>query len=245
MLKKLILLLGAFGLLLFVCLYDFTPTQAVIPDEPINHSPIENSADSSRSVLKLVHTLQGNNQMLNKTASAVVIHEDETYYYAITNYHVLDKDNYETVALDLYDYLGNQYQASKISLNQAQQLISEIYDLGLIKFEKLASEFVIPDVRTNPLNSTVLLTAVGYPNGTRSITNGYYQNMVNIENFPFQVISHNVSITHGNSGGGLFDASGKLVGINVAAALDLNGDLVQSYAIPTSKVLEYLSLFNL
>lgn len=244
MLKKLIALLGALALLLFVCLYP-NETKANITPEVDNPIETVTTADSSRSVLKLVHTLESNNQVLTKSASAVVIHEDDVYYYAITNYHVLAKDTYNSTSVDVYDYLNNHYQASIILLNQAQELISQTYDLGLIKFEKQATEFVIPQMRETALNTTILLTAVGYPGGVRTVTTGFYTSMATVNEFPFQLVSHNAEIANGNSGGGLFDANGRLVGINVAAVFDLEGVVVTSYAIPVSKVLEYLSLFNL
>lgn len=243
--KKIFLVLAAFLILIVVCLLPENEPKASEPIEIENHLPTEISADSSKSVIKLVHTMQSNNEVVTKTASAVILHEDDTYYYAVTNYHVLTKEGFETTSVDGYDYLGNHYQLSIILLNQAQEIISRSYDLGLIKFEKQSKVFTIPDIRQNGLTSTVLLTAVGYPEGTRKITNGYYLSFVNINQFPYQLISHNAEIQNGNSGGGLFDSSGKLVGINVAAVLDNEGGVIESYAIPSSKVLEYLELFKL
>lgn len=243
--KKLFILLAAFLLLIVVCLLPGNEPKASEPIEIENHLPTEISADSSKSVIKLVHTMQSNNEIVTKTASAVILHEDDTYYYAVTNYHVLTKEGFETTSVDGYDYLGNHYQVSIILLNQAQEIISRSYDLGLIKFPKETHVYTIPEIRENALLTTTLLTAVGYPDGYKRVTNGYYLSSVKLNEFPYYVVSHTAEILNGNSGGGLFDSSGKLVGINVAAVLDNEGGFVQSYAIPSSKVLEYLELFKL
>lgn len=243
--NKIILLFILIAVLVTVCLYpsdtstnlNTTQNDTVLPVEAIN--------DHTKSVIKIVHYMEGNNQSISKTASAVILHEDDNYYYAVTNYHVLIKEGFETTSIDAVDYLGNTYQGTRILLNQAQEIISLAYDLGLIKFEKGNTDFIIPDVRVNTLTPTTLLTAVGYPNGIREITTGYFTSQISLDKFAFQVIAHNVPIVNGYSGGALFDSNGKIVGINVSAVIDINDLNIQSHAIPMAKVYEYLSLFNI
>lgn len=212
------------------------------PDEIVD--PVVQN-ESSKSVIQIIHIMSNGEQTVTKSASAVVISEDDTHYYAVTNYHVLIKDDYETTEIEVYDYLQNKYIASRISLNQAQEIISTSYDLGLIKFEKSHVKLPIPEFRENSMSSLTVLSAVGYPNGSRTVTSGSYLSYVNVNGYVITLIEHNAELQPGNSGGGLFDASGKLVGINIAGVFDNEGTLITSYAIPVHKVSEYLSLFNL
>ncbi|MBN3490538.1 trypsin-like peptidase domain-containing protein [Acholeplasma equirhinis] len=199
--------------------------------------------EGSRTVLKIVHTLINEEHYVTKTASAVIMFEDETSYYAITNYHVTFKEDYVTNNLEVTDYLNQTYNAFFVEMNQAQQIISEIFDLALVKFDKKEHELPLPVIRNMSLNNTVLLSAVGYPNGIRTSNTGFYTGLINVSGYSIDLIEHSVEIHPGFSGGGLFDLSGKLVGINVSGVFN-EEEFVTGFAIPISKVLEYINLFN-
>lgn len=200
--------------------------------------------EGSKSVIKVVHKMVNGDQYLTKTSSAVIMLSDDNYYYAVTNYHGLIKENYQTYSIELSDYLNNVYPGEIVELNQAEEIISNIYDLGLLRFEKPSYELSIPIIRYSPLNLTTNLTAIGYPDGIRTVTTGNYSRMVKLNDFTLDLIEHSTEIYHGNSGGGLFDNNGKILGINSAGLFDDNGSFVNGYAIPIQKVLEYINLFS-
>ena len=199
--------------------------------------------ESSKSVLKIVHTLSSGNQIVNKTASAVIITEDQNYYYAITNYHVMSKEGFETTNLAITSYLNQTFQAEIVEMNQAQEYIAVLYDLALIRFEKNLNELPLPVIREQALSSTSFLYAIGYPSGNRTTSSGYYIDLVDVSGYSFKLIEHSADIEHGFSGGALLDVSGKLVGINVSGIFNQHNEFITGYAIPVTKVLEFINLF--
>lgn len=239
--KKFILLIA----LLLITFGLLNPIYNATSDPPLNDNVVDEviSIDGSKSVLKVVHRFEKDNLLVTKTGSAVIIESDDEYYYAVTNYHLMIKDDFQSIELQITDYLNNTFDGESLVQNNAQSIISSFYDLCIIRFQRNDIELPIATIRGLALTHTELLTAIGYPNGERIVTNGYLSDYIRLDLYPFEVIEHSVPITHGNSGGGLFDSSGKLVGIIMAGVFDESNVLITGYAIPVKDLQDYLELF--
>ena len=180
--------------------------------------------------------------------SGVIIKEEEirgkNYYYALTNNHVVyNAYSYATYVVE--DVYETEYQATLIySLNT--------YDLALIRFESNEDLYVV-ELEDKDVYSGYV-AAIGEANAkSNSLTYGY---ITGVEEFTpsedekdesyvnFDVITHNAYIEPGSSGGALLDMNLKLIGINFASHIDEDSNWEYSYAIPLSKILEFIELCN-
>lgn len=144
--------------------------------------------------------------------SAVVLSADGLI---ATNFHVLE--NASTAQFIFHD--GSIYQGAATVVG-----LSPEEDIALVKIEKTGLVPANP-AATVRVNETV--TAIGSPHGARNtVTTG------TVVDYDRDVISATAVISHGSSGGGLFNASGGLVGITSFFGEE------QYFSIPISKVLE-------
>jgi multisubunit Na+/H+ antiporter MnhC subunit len=167
---------------------------ATPPSETIN-TPIDDQYydQTAKSVVHIVHVFANDTSTINANASAVIVHADDEFYYAVTNFHVLVMDDYETESLKVRDYLNNEYDAVSLVDTQLLEIASESYDLGLIKFPKTID---IPSVEYSnlTLSEGMQVHSVGYPGGIRSLTTGEYRGRAIMNKFPFFVIEHSSEI---------------------------------------------------
>lgn len=180
--------------------------------------------------------------------SGVIFHEDENYYYVLTNNHVIyDNPNYQLIEYFIYDYKGNEIGARLHSLDPD-------YDLGLLYFPKGDEVLnILPLSQDNPSVDTTVIS-MGQPRGQiNTISFGEVINYQKISlndaskeqsNVTFDVIRHNSPINNGSSGGVLINANFEIVGINYAGTNMDENPSTFSYAIPVTKVREYLSLYE-
>ena len=63
-------------------------------------------------------------------------------------------------------------------------------------------------------------------------------------NVNFDVITHSSIIEDGSSGSMLLDSNLRLIGINFASKVDENNNYLYSYAIPLTKVVEYIKNYE-
>jgi len=163
--------------------------------------------------------------------SATIIHQDDDFYYAITNEHVIDGNN-EVI---------NSYQATtfdNITTSFEVVAMDNVKDLALIKFTKENRASISP-LRT--LNEGIyiddIVVAIGNPYGnTASISYGSIYQVTTIRELEIErlVIEHDAPSYIGSSGGALVDMYGNLKGIN---SWELNG---LYYAIPLSVINTFL-----
>ncbi|MDY0294740.1 MAG: trypsin-like peptidase domain-containing protein [Acholeplasmataceae bacterium] len=168
---------------------------------------------------------------LTRYGSAVIIDSDDTYYYALTNNHIV-KDAFDIHVMDLHD---DSHDAQLINAMAT-------HDLALISFEKLTELYEMEiAVSYQPGDQ---IHAMGYPGGLFTTTGGTITRTMSIEGeVLIPVIHHSAMIHHGSSGGALIDSHGYLIGINFAMK-DRDGLFIQSYAIPSSKILEFLEVIG-
>jgi len=168
-----------------------------------------------------------------KFGSTVIFDEDDTSYYLLTNHHVID----EYVSIETVDYYNDSYDAELVE-NSGQS----IYDLAIIKVEKIKELSVLEIEPIIQLGDSII--SVGYPNSIFGLTYGNVTDLETIvHDITFSVIHHSAYIVNGSSGGALLNQDHEIVGINFAVYMDQQG-YVESYAVPSINILEYLNIIG-
>ncbi len=167
----------------------------------------------------------------NGAGSGVIISEDG---YIITNYHVIDGAS--TITVTLRDGTTN-YTAKLIGGDEDQ-------DIALLKIDATGlTAATFGDSSSLSVGDYVI--AIGNPLGELggTVTDGIISALareVTIENTNMTLLQTNAQISPGNSGGGLFNANGELIGITNAkdSATEVEGI---SFAIPINNVLDIIN----
>lgn len=153
--------------------------------------------------------------------------------YIVTNYHVAN-ENSKTITVTLYD--GTQYEGKYIYGDQ-------YVDLAVIKIDKNdCKHAVFADSKDVFVGDQVL--AIGNPLGYGiTVTDGIVSALdkaITVENTTMVLLQTSAEINSGNSGGGLFNMNGELIGIVNAkiAGTSVEG---MGYAIPSSVVVKSLN----
>ncbi len=187
----------------------------------------------------------------SSAGSGVIYHLDKAAgnAYIITNYHVLYDTNSNTVdgigeTIKVFLY-GMEYE--DYAINASYVGGSMTYDIAVLKVEgssvlqnSAAFAAVVGDSDNVAVGQTVL--AVGNPEaeglsvtkGILSVDSEYItmKGADNLTELEFRVMRVDTGINAGNSGGGLFDARGKLLGIVSAKVVD-EGVEAMGYVIPS------------
>jgi len=166
--------------------------------------------------------------------SGVIFLKDDTYYYALTNFHVVDPGDYDEVLVRVIPSMVEEEISAVVMASD------DTRDLALLRFEIGDYELgVIEIVENIEINRDELVLAVGNPSAVNSIvTFGQYLGMVDTDDVAFQVIYHSALIYPGNSGGALTDVEGRLIGINTWGVV---GEDERSLAVPLEEILAFLS----
>lgn len=152
--------------------------------------------------------------------SGVILSEDGII---ATNFHVIrDASSAQIIFED-----GSMYTGDIMVVGLDPDL-----DIAILKIEQdnLVSAKIDESISYKPADSVM---SIGSPNGVRNVVSTGI-----ILEFNEQTINTNATISHGSSGGGLFDSNGILLGINYAYALN------QNLTIPIQKVLQLEHTFN-
>ncbi len=171
----------------------------------------------------------------SSSGSGFVFMEKDGYYYAITNYHVVNPDDYQaTYMIQTY----NEEEPEEATLVAG----NEEFDLAVVRFpvgDK--TNVTIIDIYERlyyKFNVGELVLAVGNPLGVaNNVTFGEFNGMRTIENAFYDVMYHDASIKEGSSGGALVDVDGNLLGVNTWG-VDSEDDY--SFAIPNYIVYTFL-----
>ncbi len=170
--------------------------------------------------------------------------DDYTCYYILTCHHVIDG----TDAIIIKDIDGNQFNAGLIGGDPE----SDVAVLIVAVLNSQNKNFAVATVRdianqTTPLKVGEDVVAIGNPLGTLggTVTKGIISatsRMVDVEGQDMDLIQTDCSINSGNSGGGLFDMQGRLVGVVNAGYTGLQG---LNFAIPVNNAISiYESLME-
>lgn len=178
--------------------------------------------------------------------SGVVFEEDDNYYYALTNYHVisdtLDGVRY-TTSYTVKDIYGTEYTGANVVMQDSTD-----NDIAIIRFlKKSNSTYTLPKVNyTARLNTNVavdeFVLAVGNPSGVNNIvTYGKIVGWAKISNVSFNVINHTALINPGNSGGALCDIEGNLLGLNTWGTDGADDD---NFSISLTQINQFIQQFQ-
>lgn len=162
--------------------------------------------------------------------SGVAVSEDG---YIVTNNHVIE--NATEVSVKLYN--GESYEAKLIGTDPKS-------DLAVLKIDAKDLYFTaIADSSSLVLGQECIV--IGNPLGEGiSCSNGIISALekeITINNYPMSVIQTNAAVNEGNSGGGLFNMNGDLIGIvNAKSSTSsfMNSATIEGmgYAIPANTV---------
>jgi serine protease Do len=168
-------------------------------------------------------------QILSGAGSGVIITKDG---YIATNHHVVDgASNIEVTLAN-----GEEYDA-KLVASDAET------DLAVIKIDAdNLNAAVFGDSSQLVVGQTVL--AIGNPLGSLggTVTEGIISALdreITIEEESMTLLQISAAVNPGNSGGGLFDEKGNLIGIvNAKVSIDSSGDPIEGlgFAIPANIV---------
>lgn len=175
------------------------------------------------------------NYIQSGAGSGVIIGSDEEKktYYVITNHHVVDSAN--TILVRLYD--GSEYNAALVASDE----ISDIAIVAIIESEgKELSVAAYGD--SSELRNGQDVFAIGNPLGQLggSVIKGIIsktERHISVSGIRMSLLQIDASVNPGNSGGGLFDMAGNLIGIVNAKS---SGDNVDGlgFAIPINTAVE-------
>ena len=168
--------------------------------------------------------------------SGVIFSQTDNYGYVVTNYHVVEDG--ENIGIRLTD--GSEYSAEYIDGD-------EFSDIAVLKMKKNGNEeFTVATLgSSDTLQVGEEIVAIGNPLGTLggTVTNGIISALdrqIVVEDIPMTLLQHNAAINSGNSGGGLFNLSGELVGI-VNAKKAAGGIEGLGFAIPIDLVSDIIT----
>lgn len=174
----------------------------------------------------------GGTQQSQASGSGVIISEDG---YIVTNNHVVENAISAEDAVKVKLYTGEIYNAKIIGTDART-------DLAVLKIDADNLDFsIFVDSSTLVMGEDVI--AIGNPLGLGiSCSNGIISALekeIYINNVYLTVLQTNAAVNAGNSGGGLFDLNGNIVGIvNAKSSASLSDTSIEGigYAIPANTV---------
>lgn len=230
-------------LTLFLSACSFSIFDKPIYSETLNHiSTVVMNANVKISTstyrMEFFHKIEGPYRAFG---SGVVFQKEvinnDTYYYVLTNAHVVDLDTEYNHEYEIEDIYNNTISAELI-------LKDFEYDLAILKFKAVNELNVIELASVNPkINETVF--SVGSPAGKHNIiTAGKILSYIETDKVEYEVIVHDAFIHKGSSGGMLINQKYQLVGINTWGFTEqdetIDENFVKGGATPIEKILEFL-----
>jgi serine protease Do len=184
---------------------------------------ISTAAKVKDAVVEILTTQSNRYQTITAgVGSGVIIHADGII---VTNHHVID--GLETIYVRLTN--GNTYKA-------VVRGSDEEGDIAIIKIDPKETLTVAPLGNSNALALGEPVIAIGNPLGELggTVTSGIIsatQRAIQVDGIMMTLIQTNAAINSGNSGGGLFNMAGELIGV-VNAKISAEGVEGLGFAIP-------------
>lgn len=190
------------------------------------------------SNLKIINHIEG--QSTSTTGSGFVFHEDENNYYILSNEHVTVNNTNKEQIITLIDHQGNEYGGSVLFADKE-------YDLSVIRFTKGSKTFLPIKMANTNANKGDNIYIISTPkHQVNNVTFGriIMFSIISVEEgyINFEVIVSSAPVQHGSSGGMMLNNNGELIGVVYAGNVLSNEFSSQSFAVPISKVFEFLSL---
>lgn len=229
--KLLLFIILIFTITLVSCkdttiLINETKNYEVDVEEKITIATLEDALVNAIAIAEQssVSVISKNNSLFTEEAhgSGVIIGKNASgKYYVLTNRHVIADDNNKQKD-SFYIYLGTKNEKLPAKL----EMFHDQYDLALLSFTSTLNLKVATIADSTKLQKGRYVIAVGSPYdyddlyNTVTVGNISHPNRVIEEEikkgimFNANYIQHDASINFGNSGGGLFNINGELIGIN-------------------------------
>ena len=242
--------LGTFGVMSYYTKGGNAKTSNVVINE-VEYTNIEKN-DYTKAIDKAIDTVveiscevktttqgyfffSGGTSTSTSTGSGVIFSDDG---YIVTNQHVIDGLISEDT-LQVRIYSGEVYQAKLIGYDART-------DLAVLKIDAEGLPYAsFVDSSKLALGQDVI--AIGNPLGLGiSCSNGIISALekeIYVNNVYMSVIQTNAAVNAGNSGGGLFDINGDLIGIVNAKKASSASTTVEgmNYAIPSNTVIRIIN----
>ena len=200
---------------------------------------VEMVADSVVEITtkQVTHNSFFGNYVTGGAGSGVVFAQNGNTGYIVTNYHVV-ADADEIIVTAKIAGEQKQYAASYLSGDDGKDIA--VLTVRLNNGERLCAA-TFRDLENSPLQVGESVLAIGNPLGQLggTVTNGIISALdreIVIDGNKMVLLQTNAAVNPGNSGGGLFDSSGMLVGI-VNAKQSETGIEGLGFAIPADEVL--------
>ena len=195
------------------------------------------------SIVKVTKAVVSNQS--SSVGSGFIFYEDETKYYVLTNYHVIDADEFQ-VNLSVTDHLGR--------IHTAQLIASDAnYDLALLSFFKQDDKLDVLNFDEDALDFRDPVFVVGYPNGQiNGITMGELIDIDEIDidtggvsTISFEVLIVDAPVETGSSGSVVLNDQYEIVGIIFAGNFLSNNETSNfEFVVQNKKVYEFFDLYD-
>ena len=218
------------------------PHEAMIETETLNYIStvvINSNLKVNTSTYEYIFGMKKEGP-IKGSGSGVVIKKEtvnyNTYYYLLTNYHVImlsDKYQHEYRVEDIYSNVAIAEVVAK----------DKKYDLAILKFQSSQNIEAMELANEDP-NIGQLVFSIGNPSGKQNIiTAGKILSLQNIDKVEYQVIVHEAVIKNGSSGSMLINEEYKIVGLNTwGFTEDKNSDdYVKGGATPVMMIKQFLT----
>ena len=185
----------------------------------------------------------GQTQLQETTScgSGVIIANDETYLYIVTNAHV--EENATTLSVSFVD--NAVYEAQLCGADEEADLAVLKVALSDLSNDTLSQIAVIAVGDSDALEVGEQVVAIGNALGygqsvTTGIVSALNRSLTNENGTTSTYIQTDAAINPGNSGGALLNLDGKLIGINTAKLSDTDVEGM-GYAIPIADVADMIA----
>lgn len=185
----------------------------------------------------------GQTQLQETTScgSGVIIANDETYLYIVTNAHV--EENATTLSVSFVD--NAVYEAQLCGADEEADLAVLKVALSDLSNDTLSQIAVIAVGDSDALEVGEQVVAIGNALGygqsvTTGIVSALNRSLTNENGTTSTYIQTDAAINPGNSGGALLNLDGKLIGINTAKLSDTDVEGM-GYAIPIADVADLIA----
>lgn len=203
-----------------------TTTMTSILTEPIDLLVMKESLEKTNVSIQLFFA----NQTM-EIGSGTIIQEDDQFYYAITNEHVL-RSIQQALSSKVITFEGTQSDFAIITHDASK-------DLALIQFPKGERNITPMALESEGMTPGELVIAIGNPYGFQgAVTYGSIQGFTTLTVLNQAAIEHTAVLARGSSGGALVNQEGKLIGINTWGMDN------RFYAIPLSEIILFLTQNN-
>ena len=218
-------------------LYQENP-ESILPKDPSAPSQYGSAGEDVLSVSQVANTVLNTVVVVEATVKTSSFREETTSVstgsgviitengYIVTCHHVIDS----AVEINVTLYSGKKYQASLVGSDSASDIALLYIDVeGALPFARLgnSSDLVLGES----------VVAIGNPLGTlyRTVTTGIISGLdrkvATEEGYVMSLLQTDAAVNSGNSGGGLFNLDGELIGI-VNAKYAQTGVEGLAFAIP-------------